>query len=135
MMNSENHIFEPDVVLASEFFTPRTGLPSPERALVVAVLEEAARCFLNYGSSTDRKQRVLYDEARDWFASDDRSYLYAFENVCDVLGIEPAWLRRRLFALRERRRQAASEAAHGADQPPSLTERAPEDGDDVRAAG
>ena len=45
MMDSENNIFEPDVVLASELDTARSGLPEPERMLLIAVLEEAARCF------------------------------------------------------------------------------------------
>lgn len=125
MIDNENHIFEPDVVLASEFFTPRSGLPDPERALMIAVLEEAARCFTNYGGATDRKLRVLHEEAREWFASDDRSHLYAFENVCDVLGIDPAWMRRRVLALPGRRRPAAASRSR-ADDPPS---------DDVREAG
>ncbi len=107
MMDSENHIFEPDVVLASELDTARSGLPEPERMLMIAVLEEAARCLTNYCTTTDRKQRILYEEARDWFASEDRSHLYAFENVCDVLGIDPAWLRRRIFDVRNARRARA----------------------------
>lgn len=107
MMDSENHIFEPDVILASEMSTQRSGLPEPERMLMIAVLEEAARCFSNYGTASDRKQRALYEEARDWFASEDRSHLYAFENVCDVLGIDPAWLRRRLLQARNARRARA----------------------------
>lgn len=125
MIDSENRIFEPDVVLASDFFTPRSALPDPERALMIAVLEEAARSFTNYRGSTDRKLRALHAEARDWFASEDRSHLYTFENVCDVLGIDPAWMRRRVLALRDRRRPASA-STRPADDPPS---------DDVRATG
>jgi hypothetical protein len=77
---------------------------------MIAVLEEASRCFLNLCTSNDRKQRALYEEARDWFESADRTHLYAYENVCVVLGIEPAYLRRRVFALRDRRRMASPSA-------------------------
>ena len=100
MTDSENHIFEPDVVLSSEFFTPGTGLPSPERALMIAVLEDATRCFLRRYDPANRKQHALYEEARDWFLSSEHSRLFDFETVCGVLGIDAAWLRRRMFALR-----------------------------------
>ena len=79
-------IFESDAVLASQFFTPRTALPDPERALMVAVLEDAVRCFLNHYGAADRKQRILYEEARAWVLSAERTGFCAFENVCDVLG-------------------------------------------------
>ena len=108
-MDSENHIFEPDVVLASEFNeASRSGLPEPERSLMIAVLEDASRCFLNYCTTTDRKQRELYLEARNWFASTGHGHLFAYENVCNVLGIDPDYLRRRIFAVRDRRRAAGA---------------------------
>jgi len=96
-------IFESDAVLASQFFTPPTALPDPERALMVAVLEDGVRCFLNYYRAADRKQRILYEEARAWLLSAQRTGLYAFENVCDVLGVEPGYLRRQLLARRDER--------------------------------
>lgn len=129
MMDSENHIFEPDVVMTSEFFGgQRTGLPDPERSLMIAVLEEASRCFLNYCASTDRKQRVLHEEACEWFRSAKQDHLYAFENVCNVLGIDPGWLRRRMFALRDERRARA-----GGNAPHRNASATPDD--DTRAAG
>ncbi len=107
-MDSENHMGEPDVVVASDFSAPRTALPDPERSLMLAVLEEASRCLLNHCTSTDRTQRQLYAEARDWFASREPDHLFAYENVCHVLGIDPDYLRRRIFAVRDRRRAAAT---------------------------
>jgi hypothetical protein len=99
MTDSDNHIFEPDVVLSSEFFSPPSRLPGPERSLLLAVLEEAVRCFVRYRNATDRKQRALHLEARDWFSSNARARLFDFENVCDVLGINPEYMRERMFAL------------------------------------
>ena len=125
-MDSDNHIFERDIVLSAEFFAERSGLATPERSLMLAVLEEAARCFLNYGTA-EGKQRVLYEEARDWFASSANTELYDFENVCDVLGVDVDYLRRRLFELHDRRRGRA-----GTTQPKSP---AAELHDDWQAAG
>ena len=70
---------------------------------MVAVLEDAVRCFLNHYGAADRKQRMLYEEARAWLLSTEHTGLYAFENVCDVLGIEPGYLRRQLLARRDER--------------------------------
>jgi len=104
MIDYDHHsILEPDAVLASQFFTPQTALPEPERALMVAVLEDAVRCFLNYYRATDRKQRDLYEDTRKWLMSSESSGLYAFGNVCEVLGIEAGYLRRQLLAQRDKR--------------------------------
>lgn len=117
-MDWDNHIFEQDIVLSAGLFAQRSGLPTPERSLMLAVLEEAARCFLDYGTA-EGKQRVLYEEARDWFASSAHTQLYDFENVCDVLGIDVGYLRRRLFELHDRRggthTTAPSAPAHDED--------------------
>lgn len=106
-MDTDNHIFERDIVSTADVFGERSGPLTPERSLMLAVLEEASRCFLNYGTAQG-KQRVLYEEARDWFASSEQTRLYDFENVCNVLGIAPDYLRRRLIEVRDRRRAAAS---------------------------
>lgn len=117
-------ILESDAVLASQFFTPQTGLPDPERALMVAVLEDAVRCFLNYCDATDRKARDLYEDARAWFMASDRPELFAFENVCGVLGIEPSGLRRQLLTRRDERRARQTRVptphfSHRTHRPPS----------------
>lgn len=122
-MDWDNHIFERDVVLSAELFAERSGLPTPERSLMLAVLEEAARCFLNYGTA-EGKQRVLFEEARDWFASSAATQLFDFENVCDVLGIDVGYLRRRLLELRDRR---------GGKRAPAPTARTPAHDDDRQA--
>lgn len=111
MIDTDNHIFEPDIVLSSQFFAPPAGPATPERTLMVAVLEEAVRSLFRYATTTDRKERRIYEEARDWFRSPEQTRLYDFENVCNVVGIDAGYFRRRLFALRERSRTAASKLA------------------------
>jgi hypothetical protein len=105
LLDSNHHdIFAPDTLLASQFFAPRKGLPEAERSLVSAVLEDAVRCLLNHCRATDTKKRELYRTAEEWFQSTDRAELYAFENVCDILGLESNYLRRQLFAKRDQLR-------------------------------
>lgn len=108
MIDFENHaVFEPDAVLASQFFTPGTDLPEPERLLMVAVLEDAVRCLLNFHGATEVKKVALYREAHAWLMSTERTGLYAFENICDVLGIEAGYFRRQLLARRASARPPA----------------------------
>lgn len=60
---------------------------SPEEALMVAVLEDAERAL----RSRDVRARR---EAERWFASDDRSHVFAFASICDVLDLDPHRVRR-----------------------------------------
>ena len=137
MDDTDNRIFEPDVTLSAEIFGDRTGPYGPERLLMIAVLEDAARCLLRSCTATvDRKLRDLYAETDGWFRSDARTELYDYENVCAVLGIDPDWLRARLFRLCDARR-AATGATPDRDvtvvEPPRL-DRRELDEDDVRAS-
>jgi hypothetical protein len=109
--DTDNRIFEVDVTLSAEIFGDGMGPQTPERSLMIAVLEDAARCLLRSCTATvDRKLRALYDETREWFSSDSTTELYDFENVCAVLGINADWLRGRLFGLVDRQRAAAAGA-------------------------
>jgi hypothetical protein len=66
-----------------------------ERRLMAAVLEDAVRTVLRPArTATARRVR---EELR-WFASTDRRNPFAFERVCEALGIDPSYLRRRLVA-------------------------------------
>jgi hypothetical protein len=115
---TDNKIFEPDVTLSAEIFGDRTGPYGPERLLMIAVLENAARDLLRSCTATvDRKLCALYDETHAWFSSDSTTELYDFENVCAVLGIDADWLREHLFRSTDARREAAfaSAARHEAE--------------------
>ena len=103
--------FPLDTVLPAQFFAPRTAAPEPERRLRLALLEDALRYYTTYAGEPDRRARMLYEDAAEWFASDDRSEPFAFENVCDALGIDPDAIRRRLRSLRAMKPAAHREAA------------------------
>jgi len=79
------------VQLDSEFRP--SPLPSPERALLLAMLAQAAndlqRCRARIGG---RAQRT-YAEAYRWVMSNDRSHAFTFVNVCEALRLSPVALR------------------------------------------
>ena len=99
-----SHLLQPDTLLPSQYFAimRRKGAHEPERRLVVAVLEDAVDCFQKHIRAHDDKARQLFLDAEEWISSEDRSWPFSFENVCDLLQINPEYLRRGLIAWRDR---------------------------------
>lgn len=67
----------------------RKAHESPERNLMLAVLEDAARRYLKYPPK-DR----LPEET--WFASPAQEPLFSFRSICSTLGISAEWFLKRL---------------------------------------
>src|SRR5438552_12071282 len=99
-----SHLLQPDTLLPSQYFAAlrRKGAHEPERRLVVAVLQDAVDCFQKHLVARDRRARQLYLDAEQWIGSDDRSWPFSFENVCDLLQINAQYLRRGLLVWRDR---------------------------------
>jgi hypothetical protein len=98
------HLLQPDTLLPSQYFAvvKRKGAHEPERRLVAAVLEDAVECFQKHVRARDQKARQLFLDAEEWIYSEDRSWPFSFENVCDLLQINPGYLRRGLIAWKDR---------------------------------
>ena len=98
------HLLQPDTVLPSQYYAAlrRRSAQEPERRLVIALLQDAVDCFQKHLWARDRKARQLYLDAEAWICSGDRSWPFSFDNVCDLLQIDPEYLRRGLLAWRER---------------------------------
>jgi hypothetical protein len=87
-------------VLPETFFDSRISLAKicPETALMYAVLEDAFLCLQKQiGVTRLCVKRAL--EAKEWFFSEDSDWLFSFVSVCNVLGLEPEFIRRRLKAF------------------------------------
>jgi hypothetical protein len=84
-------MIEPDIILPSQFL-PRT-VATPEKRLLLAVLEEAVGTYQRYVMATDRRGRMVFAEVEAWFASEDVTWLFAFVPVCDALGIDATYVR------------------------------------------
>ena len=76
-------------------------ISEPERNLMLAVLEDAIRCFLSYrDGDRNARNRLLYADARDWINSRSRYSIFAFRNLCEIVGINPDALKRELHRIR-----------------------------------
>ena len=77
---------------------------SPEEELMRAVLEDAIHCYQKYISSTNRGQKSLWVETQEWIFSYGYSMEpFSFETVCEVLKLNPDYLRKGLIAWKEER--------------------------------
>lgn len=92
--------------LADEVLVPEPALPaqvyhlwhhsgalSPERALALAVLTQAVTDVQRYRQTGLRHHRRLHDDALAWMDAEDRTWPFAFANLCDAFGLDAAHVR------------------------------------------
>jgi len=104
-------LFQPDTVLAAQYLETarRKIILEPEKQLLLAVLEDGIKCFQENVAATTAKRKQLFAEAEEWILERDRDWLFSFENACDVLGLNPAYLRQGLLRWKSRKlRQSES---------------------------
>lgn len=77
------------------------GVGGPERSLMQAMLQDAVLCLMRQAAPMNERPQ-LYAEARAWVESRSRAWVFAFESVCDALGINADYARRRLLALADK---------------------------------
>lgn len=78
---------------------------APERALMQAMLQDAVLCLLHEAAPMSERTQ-LAAEARAWVESRSRAWVFAFERVCEALGMNADYLRRRLLELADARAAA-----------------------------
>lgn len=92
-------ILVPEAALPAQFndIWHKSRAISPERALALAVLWEAVLDLDKYRFATRRRQQRLYWEAYEWITSEDRSWPFSFENLCDMIGLTVDPVRKQLL--------------------------------------
>ena len=99
-------IFQPDTLLPSQFFdrVRRRTEHDAERRLMIAVLEDAVDVYRKQAGARDARGQELFGEAETWIEDLDRTWLFSFQNICDVLDLDADYLRRGLRAWKQRAR-------------------------------
>lgn len=95
--------FDGEVCVRYEAVYRRAEPACGERRLLLAVLEDGIRTLLKYARATHGRAMNLKREAFSWLTAGDRGDVFAFESICEVLGIDAQRLRHRVL----------SEAQHG----------------------
>ncbi|MFQ5477730.1 MAG: hypothetical protein ACE5E4_03850 [Candidatus Binatia bacterium] len=107
------NLFEPDTLLPAQFFAAfaREGGLVRERRLMLAVLQDAVECYQKYALARDPKGRLLFDDASAWIESPEREWSFSYENICEVLSLNPEYLRKGLSKWRQQRAPIRRNAA------------------------
>jgi hypothetical protein len=107
-------LFEPDTLLPIQYFEAmrRKHLLEGEKRLILSVLEDAVECFMKCIDSPTNKGQRLFREADEWIFLEDKRWVFSFDNVAEMLDINPEYMRRGLKDWKERKladleRQAA----------------------------
>lgn len=80
--------------LVDELVTSERGYASgPERALMSALLFDGVQNFLCYFETPESRSIERYKEAYQWVMSRGGEYVFAFDSVCEALGMDPNYLR------------------------------------------
>jgi hypothetical protein len=106
-------LFEPDTLLPIQYFEAmrKKHLLEGEKRLILSVLEDAVECFMKCIDSPSSKGQRLFRDADEWIALEDKHWVFSFDNVCDMLDINPDYLRRGLTQWKQRKLEAMERAA------------------------
>lgn len=86
--------FGNDTVISEQFFDAfRSARLEPEKALLLAILEDAIHCFEKYEGATDRVGRERFRDAESWIMEPGNDWIFSFDNVCELLGLDPQYVR------------------------------------------
>ena len=100
-------LFEPDILVDRQFFHAyRTKHTSePERALLLAVLSEAIETFRKFAFSKSARGQSLFRQAKEWLWDKEPDYFFSCKNICEVMGLDPCYLRRGLMQWVEKNQE------------------------------
>jgi hypothetical protein len=88
-------ILEPDIFLPSQFYGAG-GLSRKlegEKRLMIAILKDAVECLEKYRGARSGAGRSHYENAIEWVKDTDTEWLFSFNNICDLLGFDPDYMR------------------------------------------
>jgi hypothetical protein len=97
-------LFQPDVLLPVQYETlRRKSYPEPEKRLMLAVLEDAIACFQNYLFIRNGKRKTIFQDSEEWIFETNGDWIFSFQNVCEVLGFNPEFVRQGLLCWKEKK--------------------------------
>ena len=97
-------ILEPDIFLPSQFYGAG-GLSRKlegEKRLMIAILKDAVECLEKYRDTRTGIGRIQYQNAIEWVEDTGTEWLFSFNNICDLLGFDPHYMREVLLKRENR---------------------------------
>lgn len=98
-------LFQPDTLLPDQYLETfrRKAHLEPEKRLMLVILEDAIACFQKYLFARDGKGKALFREAEEWVMEEGSHWLFSFENICELLELEPGYVRQGLVRWRQKK--------------------------------
>lgn len=98
-------LFQPDTLVSAEYFETlrRKACLEPEKRLMLAILEDAIQCFQDHVSARNQTSKKLFEEAEEWILEGGDDWIFSFENVCEVFGFDPHYMRQGLIRWKEKK--------------------------------
>lgn len=109
------YLLQPDVLLPQQFHGRHRRHAVAEQNLMFAVLQDAVDHYKKHAFALDFRGRRLFRETCEWITSRDRAP-FSFQHICEVLDLNPSYIRRGLERWREaegERRAHAGERLDG----------------------
>lgn len=85
-----------DAAVQEQYFNTlrRSEYFEPEKALLLAVLQDAIGSYQKYRSARDRVGKDRFREAEQWIMHAGDDWIFTFDNVCELLGLDPQYVRK-----------------------------------------
>ena len=99
------YLFEPDALASAQYFDnlQRKTLMDPEKRLMMAILEDAVDCFQDNVLAETSKAKKLFRDAEEWVLKEGADWIFSFRNVCELLELDPDYLRAGLMLWKQKR--------------------------------
>ena len=103
-----------DMSAAQQFFDNlrRSEPVEPEKALLAAILEDAIHDYRKYKKARDREGKERFRAAAEWIMESAGDWIFSFNNVCELLNLDPDYVRRAIYARNGRASHANKPGRH-----------------------
>src|SRR5215475_2595322 len=97
-------LFQPDTLLSEQYFSGyKSKQLEPGKRLMLAVLQDAVFCFQENIATHDPRKKILFQDAEAWIMEPAKDWVFSFENICEVLGLDPGYVRAGLLRFKQNR--------------------------------
>ena len=96
MENNLTHIGGADTSVQQQYLdTTRRGEPlEPEKALLLALLDDAIHTYRKFRTARSAVGKEYFREVEEWINARHDDWIFSFNNVCELLGLDPDYVRR-----------------------------------------
>ena len=98
MTESLQHMMGGDTSVTEQFFATlrRSEHLEPEKSLLIAILQDAIHDYRKYCRARDLEGKEHFREAQKWIMAGGNNWIFSFNNICELLGLDPDYVRRGL---------------------------------------